>query len=560
MPWVALGDRRGFDGTRGFAVALPNDVTEIEVPAGETDGPPDRNKTGAAASRSAPVARAKGQLPPTLSHRLSADAPLMAGRVSNAASFVSQPAVRDRYMDLLRGLAILCVAIGHWLVVVPNYTNGHFSGENALGTVPLMQPLTWIFQMMPLFFIVGGYANAISWRTAKRKDVAYHDWLRTRLVRLVKPTAVLLGVWTALGVVLRLGGVDPYFVQTLGWLVVVPLWFLAVYVLVVAIAPAMIRAHARWGIGVLVGLALAALFVDWLRIGLRIDGVEYTNFFFVFLFAQQLGFFWLDGRLDRKRWMPVAMFVGGLGSLWILTHVGPYPLSLVGVPGERIANNAPPTITLLALGVAQAGLALMVRRPVTAWLERRRVWSGVVGLNANAMTIHLWHFTALVIASLIILPLGILPVYTAGSGAWWLSRLAMLVVFTIPLAGLVAVFGRVERKQLLAGLRPKADGPKVHETPAVHVALGGEVTHAVGGPGDTRSIVPIVVPTPLARRSSRQWIAVRTARMITATVLFAAAFSVITLRGLSIVSGPLGLPVLGMGLFLAATACLGRHH
>ena len=425
----------------------------------------------------------------------------------------SPPAVRDRYIDLLRGVAILFVAIGHWLVVVPTFEGGHFDGVNALGTVPAMRQLTWIFQVMPLFFIVGGYANGISWRGASRKGTTYAMWLRTRLVRLMRPSLALLGVWVALGVVLRAAGIDPQLVHTMAWLVVVPLWFLAVYVIVVAAAPALHRAHERWGVGVLVVLAVLAVVVDWLRIGVGVDGVEYTNFFWVFLFAQQLGFFWLDGRLDHRRWMPPALFAGGLLALWLLTHVGPYPISMVGVPGESIANNAPPTITLLALGLAQAGFALMLRRPVTQWLERRRVWSGVIAVNAHAMTIHLWHFTALIIVSVVVLPLGIVPVHATGSFGWWAVRVAAVVAFTVPLVALVAVFGRVERKGLLV--------------PAVDTSAS----------------------------ASTGWM---TARMIAATGLLAAMFLVVTLNGLSIVDGPAGLPVTALVLGALGVYCLGR--
>lgn len=422
------------------------------------------------------------------------------------------PAERDRYIDLLRGVAILFVAIGHWLVVVPSFEDGRFDGVNALGTVPAMRWLTWIFQVMPLFFIVGGYANGTSWRSARRKGTTYADWLRTRLVRLLRPTLALLGVWVALGVALRGVGIDPVLVHTMAWLVVVPLWFLAVYVIVVAAAPALLGAHERWGVGVLGVLAALAVVVDWLRVGVGVDGIGYANFFFVFLFAQQLGFFWLDGRLDRRRGVPVTLFGAGVTALWLLTHVGPYPISMVGVPGESIANNAPPTITLMALGLAQAGFALMLRRPVTAWLQRRRVWSGVIALNAHAMTIHLWHFTALVIAAVVLLPLGIVPEHAVGSFGWWAVRVAAVVVLTFPLLGLVATFGRIERRALLAPAAPR---------PAA--ASGGS-----------------------------------TPRMLAATGLLAAMFLVVTLDGLSIVDGPAGLPVTAMVLGALGLACLGR--
>jgi hypothetical protein len=148
------------------------------------------------------------------------------------------------FVDLVRAVAIVAVAVGHWLVVVPSYRDGHFDGVNALHRGDAR--LTWLFQVMPLFFAVGGYANAVSWRSARRRGESYAAWLHTRLVRLVRPTAVLFGVWATGAAALRVAGVDPDLVHTLAWIVVVPVWFLAVYLVVVALAPALLVAHDRW--------------------------------------------------------------------------------------------------------------------------------------------------------------------------------------------------------------------------------------------------------------------------------------------------------------------------
>lgn len=472
--------------------------------------------------------RLQGVVPTKLTLELSADAPVMAGRVVNTTTAVTSPAARDFTIDFLRGISILAVAIGHWLVVVPSYANGTFDGVNALGTVPLMQQLTWIFQVMPLFFIVGGFANGISWRSARQKHTGYHDWLRSRLVRLAKPTAALFAVGAGLGVVLRVVGVDPVLVATLGWLIVVPVWFLAVYVIVVAVAPAMLKLHERFGLAVPIVLAAVAAGVDYVRLATTIQGVEWTNFFWVFLCCQQVGFFWLDGRLDRRAWQPWALFAGALTALYLLTHLGPYPVSLVGVPGEHTANNAPPTITLIALGLAQAGLGLIAKKRLSSWLARPRVAGAVIMLNLNAMTILLWHFTALVVTAVVILPLGIVPVYEAGSGAWWLVRVATVVVQALPLAGLVWLFGRIERRA--------AVGPRATSVKAI-IRQARSKTAPVG----------------------RRAVALATARVLASAGLCAVAFSIITVRGLSEPSMPFGLPVPPLTLFAVGVALIGRE-
>ena len=43
--------------------------------------------------------------------------------------------------------------------------------------------LTWLLQPMPVFFIVGGFANAISWAAATAKGHSYSTWLQGRTAR-----------------------------------------------------------------------------------------------------------------------------------------------------------------------------------------------------------------------------------------------------------------------------------------------------------------------------------------------------------------------------------------
>ena len=49
------------------------------------------------------------------------------------------------------------VVLGHWLAVLVTWEDGTVTGENALNVVPDLWPLTWVFQVMPLFFFVGGF-------------------------------------------------------------------------------------------------------------------------------------------------------------------------------------------------------------------------------------------------------------------------------------------------------------------------------------------------------------------------------------------------------------------
>jgi hypothetical protein len=273
------------------------------------------------------------------------------------------------------------------------------------------------------------------------------------------------------------------------------------------LAPPMLRLHERAGVVAPVVLVALATAVDVVRIHFAVEPVAYLNFLFVFLFCQQLGFFWLEGRLSRRRWWPATMLVGGVAALWLLTHVGPYPLSMVGVPGERIANNAPPTIAFVALGLAQIGLVMVLRRPMDRWLRRPRVWGSVIAVNAHAMTVHLWHLTALVIVAVVVLPLHVVPVLEDGTGGWWLSRVLALPVLSLPLLALVLTFGRYERRGA-----PAVDEP--------------------------------------ARP------ALATAATVLAVPCLSIALMLVTLNGLSIEGAPAGVPMVPIALLAVGSALL----
>ncbi len=104
-------------------------------------------------------------------------------QASEMAALTSQD--RNRYVDFLRSVSILVVIVGHWLITTAWYVDGAMTTGHLLKQQPQTQWLTWIFQVMPIFFIVGGYSNAVSLESARRKGVGYAGWLSARLNRLV---------------------------------------------------------------------------------------------------------------------------------------------------------------------------------------------------------------------------------------------------------------------------------------------------------------------------------------------------------------------------------------
>ena len=316
--------------------------------------------------------------------------------------------------------------------------------------------------MVPDFFIVGGYANAASLAAFRRRGSDAVGWLEERAVRLVRPTALLLVVLTAGAVVARLAGADARLVREAVWTASIPLWFLAAYLVLVLLTPVMLRLHERFGLAVpvvlvvLVGLGDVARFTG-------APTLAAGGYLFGWLAIHQVGFFWRDGRLrfGGLAWLPTL--AGGLVALVLLTVVGPYPVTMIDVTGERIKNASPPSLAMLATATAQIGVILLVRPPAERWLWRRGPWRVVVAGNAVVLTIFLWHMSAVLILVGALWWAHLLPTPPVGTVDWWLWRIPWLLLLSAVLAVLVAVFGAVEVRRPRALRRQQ---PPRHRVPA----------------------------------------------------------------------------------------------
>ncbi|WP_431901828.1 acyltransferase family protein [Micromonospora chalcea] len=381
------------------------------------------------------------------------------------------PPGRERYIDLLRALAITMVVLGHWGVTAIGFEHGLPAGHSALADLRWAWPLTWVAQVMPVFFLVGGYANAASLSSRRRRGGSATGWLVDRSARLVRPTTVLLLVLAAGAGIATLRGADAAQVREVVWFATIPLWFLVAYVAVVALTPPMYALHRRFGLAVPVTLVALVALGDLGRLlgpAVLADG----NYLLGWLAVHQVGFAWYDAtRADTRaehagprglfrRGLPLSrragavLLGGGLITLVLLTTVGPYPVPMLHVPGERLDNAAPPSLALMAAAAAQLGLILLLRRPAGRWLRRTGPWQAVLAVNAVVLTLFLWHLTAAVLLVGLLDALGVLPAPPVGSAAWWAWRVPWLLALAAVLAVLVAVFGPVEARTR----RPAATG------------------------------------------------------------------------------------------------------
>ncbi|MGW6393589.1 acyltransferase family protein [Streptomyces sp. NPDC055103] len=396
------------------------------------------------------------------------------------------PATRDRYVDLLRVASLAVVVLGHWLMAVVG-SDGQIG--NLLAVVPGLQPVTWVLQVMPVFFFVGGFSHAL----AHRSRPAYASFLRARLQRLLRPTMVFVAVWGAAALVLQLLGADSGLTGVALRLVTQPLWFIGIYLAMVAFTPPLLRLHERWGWGAFAALVGGAVAVDVLRFAAHVPFVEFLNFAFVWLAVHQLGFLRADGMIRR----PALLAGAGLVGAAALVALGPYPLSMVGMPGEKVSNMAPPTLALLCHGLWLVGAVELLRGPGARFVARAGVWRAVVAANGIAMTAFLWHLTAMLGVYGAMLGLG-LELPDPASGAWWAQVPLRIAVAAVLTAVLVAVFRRFEAPSPQAP--PTASGGPVAAlgiTLALLGVLGLSMTGFAGlltGHSATLIAVPVTAP------------------------------------------------------------------
>ena len=109
---------------------------------------------------------------------------------------------------------------------------------------------------------------------------------------------------------------------------------------------------------------------------------------------------------------------------------GPYPISMIGVPGEELQNTAPPSLALVAFAGAQAGLLLALAPSVNRALKASRVQRPLAAANSAVMGLYLWHMVPVVVVALIGYPTGLLCQRPMGTADWWIGRLVWVAAIS----------------------------------------------------------------------------------------------------------------------------------
>ncbi|MGZ9932365.1 acyltransferase family protein [Streptomyces sp. NC-S4] len=369
------------------------------------------------------------------------------------------PAERDRAVDALRAFAILGVVLGHWLVTALTARDGALSTTSPLVHLPWLAPVSWVFQTLSVFFLVGGHVAARGYASARERGLSYGAWAGQRLGRLFRPVAAVLVLWTVVTAGMLLGGAEFATVRSLVKLVLSPLWFLLVFAALTAATPLVARLSPLWPLAVVAA-------VDVWRFGL--DGPQWIGWVNVaagWLVPFALGAAWSRGAFARRDRALILLGAGASATAALILWGG-YPASMVGVPGAAVSNLNPPTLAAAAFGLAQCGLALLVREPLARAMRRPTAWAKVALVNLSAMTVFLWHQTAMMaVTALGLLVSADLPgLHTVPDSAGWMAaRLLWLPVFAAALSLCWAAF-RVHEQ---ASRRPEPSRTAVARTAAV---------------------------------------------------------------------------------------------
>lgn len=364
---------------------------------------------------------------------------------------------RDPVVDLVRSVALVIVVLLHAVMAGVWIDDGGIRIVNAFEDHAGFAAATWALQIMPLFFIAGGFTALTQWRRMRAAGGTPADFVRSRVERLALPAAVAVGSVVLALAALTVLGTPEELVREIGYRIGQPLWFLAVFLLASCLVPWLAALHERaprLTLGVLVGAAVAVDLVP-------LPGFGFFNLAFVWLVLQQLGFFWREGRIRGR----LSVALGAYAGIGLLVGVAGYPLDML------VGNNNPPTVALILLGVAHLHLLVLadgVVRRAAVRFARPVGWIG-----ARALTVYLWHMPVVVVLAAVTLGFAAAPL----TASWWVSRPVWLVAVLV-VTLVVADRLRVLERGLPSPARPASLAPALA---GAVLATGGVVLLLVGG-------------------------------------------------------------------------------
>ena len=438
------------------------------------------------------------------------------------------PPTRDRVLDAARAFSLLVVVVGHFIMLAVHWdppTTG-----NTLASGRPWPYVTWAMQVMPLFFIAGGAVNSAGWRSHQG---SYGQWLYRRVRRLMQPTLIFLV--GALVIFTVAGLIAP----TAEWLyrgATGPLWFLAVYLPILAATPIAVRLDDRFGVRVPVVGVVLVLLVDVTRFGADLEVVGLLNLLLVWGVAHQLGLLYAE----RAR-RPLVLLVGVaalLGNVLLTVVMDTYPISMVGIPGEALSNMSPPTLPAMLHVLVMFAVLVGLRPWLDRQLHRPAIFRVLLRAGATAMTVYLWHMLVLAFVLQELHAMGIVAPTRLEPGnpnplpdglAYWGITAVILVIFGALLWAVVRLLWPLEHVHLsatdpptrpLPGGTPAGIAGVILVSAGLLAVAGTGVAGGVFGMADARGItLPVALSLVLALSGTAlTWLAAAPAESLRRTV------------------------------------------
>ncbi|QZH60506.1 acyltransferase [Mycolicibacterium farcinogenes] len=370
------------------------------------------------------------------------------------------PAGRDRAIDVIRIASLVGVVFGHTIMATSTIRDDVFIWSNLLTESTVFQALTWVFQIMPLFFFAGVAASVQSWNPGS----SWGGWLLKRCTRLYRPVFYYLAFWTVALAGLRLV-LPEHIYEPIAGISIQLLWFLGAYVLVLAAVPLLARITTTGQVtGAIIGTYAFIAAIDAIRI--NIDGYASLGYLntVVWLIPGVFGVAYRRHLLTSAAALKVGL--GMLGVNLALLYFGPYELSLVGIETQHLKNMTPPSLLLAGHAIMMCAFAIAAAPAINRWAQRPRVWWLTAIGNSGAMTLYLWHMPLLLGLHLVFDYLGADRYDPSAPGFVALSLLQLALM-----AGMVAIAFTVLRP-LENNPLPLWDGGVVTRTGPRSAAIG----------------------------------------------------------------------------------------
>jgi len=410
---------------------------------------------------------------------------------------------RNHVIDAARAASIVVVVVFHALLYEVRLVDGRPALVPWAPTHVPWWPLSWLLMVIPVFFIAGGYANALLVDRMRQQGTTYAHFLANRGRRLIGPLILFVTVLALASTVAAwLGYADVVIPGTRQLMQL--LWFISVYLVIVAVAPWAVAAHERWGWRPMLVAAVAAAGVDTWSFATDEFWLRNLNMLLVWPLAHQLGIAYHRGWFRTGHALgAVLALAGGVSGIAVLVFGFGYPGSAVGLADIPIANVQPPTLAMGFLALAQCGALALVER--AGWLRdvSGRVQRALALVNALMMTAYLWHIGCIALAAGALLALSIAA--PAASGIV-LSQASVAVLSLAIVVAVVPLLGRIEYR-LIPPLGEHQDGRIVVVAYAILV-LGtgivwqtGTVLHPAS-PGSTAGVGLVWLGSWLMRRAA----------------------------------------------------------